>query len=82
MDIAQEMLTFNGNPDLPKKFITGDESWVYGYDSETKAQLTQLKRPEEKKARQVRSNVQVLVSVSFVYNAMGIMHQQGIEVMP
>ena len=38
MDIAQEMLTtFNDDPDLLKKFVTVDESWVYGYDIETKA---------------------------------------------
>ena len=37
MDIAQEMLTmFNEDPELLKKFITGDESWVYGYDIESK----------------------------------------------
>ena len=37
MDIAQEMLTtFNDNPDLFKKVITGYESWVYGYEIETK----------------------------------------------
>ena len=41
-DIAQEMLTtFNDNPDLLKKVITADESWVYGYDIETKAQSCQ-----------------------------------------
>ena len=40
MDIAQEMLTtFNNDPDLLKRVITTDESWVYGYDIETKAQL-------------------------------------------
>ena len=39
MDIAQEILTtFNDNQDLFKKAITGDQSWVYGYDIETKAQ--------------------------------------------
>ena len=39
MDMAQEMLTtFNDNPDLLKKVITGDESWVYGYHIETKAE--------------------------------------------
>ena len=42
MDIAQEMLTtFNGDSDLLKKVISGDESWVYGYDIETKAQSSQ-----------------------------------------
>ena len=35
MDIAQEKLTtFKDDPDLLK---TGDESWVHGYDIETKA---------------------------------------------
>ena len=32
MDIAQEILTtFNDNPDLLKKVMTCDESWVYRY---------------------------------------------------
>ena len=38
MVIAQEILTtFNDVSDLLKKVITGDASWVYGYDIETKA---------------------------------------------
>ena len=44
MDIALEMLpTFNDDVDLFKKAITGDESWVYGYDIETTAQSSQWK---------------------------------------
>ena len=44
MDIAQKMLTtFNDDPDLLKKGITGDESWVYGYDIETRTQVSQWK---------------------------------------
>ena len=39
--------TFSDDPDLLKKVITGDESWVYGYDIETKAQSFQWKCPEE-----------------------------------
>ena len=36
MDIAPEVLrTFNGNTDLLKKVIIGDEPWVYGYDPHT-----------------------------------------------
>ena len=57
--IAQEMLNdVNDDPDLLKMVITGDESWVYGYDVETKAQSSQWKyteSPRPKKARQVRS---------------------------
>ena len=61
MDFVQEMLTtFNYDPDLLKKVITGHESWVYGCDIETKAELSQWKRLEEtrpKETRQVQSNV-------------------------
>ena len=46
--ISQEMLTrFNNDPDLLKKVITGDESWMYGHDIKIKAQSYQWKRPEE-----------------------------------
>ena len=39
MNIVEEMLTaFNDDPNLLRKVITSDESWVYGYDIETKAQ--------------------------------------------
>ena len=39
IDIANEMLTaYNDGPDLHKKVKTGTESWVYGYDIETKVQ--------------------------------------------
>ena len=53
--------------------MTGYESWVYGNDIETKAKSSQWKRPEElnpKKARQVRSNVQVFLTVFFDGNGM------------
>ena len=63
--------------DLLKKVITGEESWVYGYDVETKAQSSQWKHtksPRPKKARQVRSNVKVLLTVFFDYH--GVVHQE------
>ena len=68
-------MKFKSDPDLLKKVITGDESWVYGYDIETKAQSSQWKRPREprpKKMSQVRSNVKVLLTVFFDCN--GEMH--------
>ena len=72
MDIAQDMLmTFNDDPDLQKKVITDDESWMYVYDIKTKAQSSKWKRPEElkpKKTPQVRSNVKVLLTVFFDCN--------------
>ena len=55
MDV-HHLRNFNDDPDLLKKVITDAESWVYGYDIETKAQSSQCKRPEEpspKKAHQL-----------------------------
>ena len=76
--IAEQMLAdVADDPDLLKRVITGDETWVYGYDVETKAQSSQWQFPEEprpKKARQVRSNVKVLLTVFFDYN--GIVHHE------
>ena len=76
MDIAQKILTtYNNNADLLKKIITSDESWVYDYDIETKAELSQWKRSEEprpKTAAQVRSYVKVLLAVFFDCN--GVVH--------
>ncbi|PNF41749.1 hypothetical protein B7P43_G03429 [Cryptotermes secundus] len=61
LEIAQDMLdNANSNPNFLNTVITGDESWVYGYDPETKMQSSQWKHPTSprpKKARQVRSNV-------------------------
>ena len=78
MTIVQEMLNdVNNDPDLLLRVITGDKSWVYGYDIETKAQLSQWKHTESlrpKKARQVRSNVKVLLTVFFDYH--GVVHQE------
>jgi len=50
------------------RIITGDESWVYGYDPETKQQSMQWKTtpsPQPKKARQVRSNIKTIL-INFV----------------
>ena len=77
MDIAQKMLTkFNDDPDLLKRAITGHESWVFGYDIDTKAQSLQGNSPEEprpQQARKVRTNVKVLLTVFFDCN--GVMQR-------
>ena len=47
MNITQEILkTFNDDPDLLKKVRTGDKSWVYDYDIETKAPSFQWKKSQ------------------------------------
>ena len=48
--------------------IMGDESWVYGYDPETRVQSSQWKSPSSpraKKAHQSRSNIKVVMIVFF-----------------
>ena len=77
--VAQYLLeTANNDPNFLKKVITGDESWVYGYDPETKAQSSQWKSPESprpKKARQSRSNVKVMLIV-FFFDHEGVVHHE------
>ena len=49
-----------------KKIITGDESWFYGYDPETKQKSSQWNLPDEprpKKARQSRSHVKSMLII-------------------
>ncbi|UYV77598.1 hypothetical protein LAZ67_15001667 [Cordylochernes scorpioides] len=78
MNIANEMLdSVRDDPNLLQRVITGDEAWVYGYDVETKAQSSQWKLPHEprpKKARQVLSNVKVLLTVFF--DCRGVVHHE------
>jgi len=48
INIAKELLdSVRDDPNLLQRVITGDESWVYGYDVETKAQSSQWKLPHE-----------------------------------
>ena len=57
--------------------MTGDESWVYGYDPETKQQSSQWKRPDEpwpKKARQSRSHVKSILIIFF--DCEGVVHYE------
>jgi len=51
-----------------KNIVPGDDSWVYGYDPETKQQSSQWKGPTSlrpKKGRQVRSKTKVMLRAFF-----------------
>jgi hypothetical protein len=59
-----------------KTVITGDESWVYRYDPETKVQLSPWKHPTSprpKKAQQVRNNVRVIL---FFFDYWSFVHRK------
>jgi transposase len=62
-------------PHFMSRTITGDETWVYGYDLETKLQSSHWRSPSSprpKKARQVRSIVKTMLMVFF--DIQGLVH--------
>ena len=64
-------------PDLLQRVITGDESWIFEYDPETKCQSLQWKCPSSlrpKKARQSRSKIKLMLIAFF--DARGIVHME------
>ena len=69
VDVSQELLDrANGDDNFFKNIITGDETWVYGYDVETNVQSSQWvskTSPRPKNARQVRSHVKVMLTAFF-----------------
>ena len=76
--VSQELLdSSNTNENFLKNVITGDETWVYGYDVETKVHSSQWvgkSSPRPKQARQCRSNVEVMLIVSFYWKV--IVHHE------
>ena len=68
--VSQELLDrSNTDENCLKNVITGDGTWVYDYDVETKVQSSQWvgkSSPRPKKARQSRSNVKVMLIVYLI----------------
>ncbi|UYV84461.1 hypothetical protein LAZ67_X002283 [Cordylochernes scorpioides] len=68
---------FNSDPKWLKNVITGDETWVYGYDLETKRQSSQWLEPGEprfKKARMIKSKLKCLLITFF--DVKGLVHYE------
>ncbi|UYV70913.1 K02A2.6-like [Cordylochernes scorpioides] len=65
VEVAKKMLKMvEENPNWKEKVITGDETWVYGYDPETKHQSMEWKgkdEPRTKKSRLCKSKKQSLI---------------------
>ena len=52
LEVSQDMLDYtNSDPEFLDIVTTGDESWVYGYDPETKAQSSQLKHSSSQRPK-------------------------------
>jgi len=78
---SMSALNFVSSPPTMKRsclrVITGDESWVYGYDPETKRQSSRWKSPTSprpKKTRQVKSNLKSMIITFF--DIKGIVHKE------
>ena len=75
-DLKREL---ENDPNFLSRVITGDESWCYGYDPESKQASSQWKTPRSprpKKIRQVRSNVKTMLICFF--DIQGIVHREFI----
>jgi len=70
LEISQDLLgRLEIEPDFLHKVITGDESWVFDYDPETKRQSEDWRTkssPRPKKARMSRSMVKTMIIVFFL----------------
>jgi len=70
VSVSQELFDrSNVDENILKNGITGDETWVYVHDVETKVQSSQWRgklSPRPKKACQSRSNVKVILRVFFL----------------
>ncbi|UYV84976.1 SLC7A9 [Cordylochernes scorpioides] len=62
------------DPEWKDKITTGDETWVYGYDPETKASICRVERSGPQKSRISKSRNTVLL-VAFLDNK-GIVHHE------
>ena len=65
------------HPQILSKVVTGDETWFFSYNPETKQATSQWKTPNSpkpKKARQVRSSVKIML-IGF-FDANGIVHKE------
>jgi len=78
LTLCQELKNqIESDPNFLCKVITGDESWCYGYNPETKQASSRWKTPTSprpKKARQVRSKVKTMLIVFL--DVRGIVHRE------
>ena len=68
VSVCKELKQVRDDPNFISNIITCDETWVCGYDPETKQQSSQWKSPNSprtKKALQVRSNVKSMLIFFF-----------------
>jgi hypothetical protein len=77
VNVCEELCQITSNDTTClSRVITGDESWTYGYDPETKQQSSEWKSPNSlrpEKVRQVKSKVNSVLIIFF--DIKGIVHK-------
>jgi histone-lysine N-methyltransferase SETMAR len=80
VNVCKELHQITSNDaTILSRVITGDKSWIYSYDPETKQQSSQWKRsnsPRPNKARQVKRKVKSMLIIFFHAKGKGIFHKQ------
>ena len=78
ISVSRDMLhRLKTDPQFLSNIITGDESWVYGYDPETKLMSSQWRttnEPRPKKARMSKSKIKSMIIIFF--DISGIIHHE------
>ena len=78
VDIAKDMISkTESDPTFIKRIITGDETWVYEYDTQSRHQASEWRAPNEprpKKPRRFQSKKKAMLTVFMDYN--GIVHHE------
>lgn len=78
VEVCKEMLSnVDNDPNFIKNIITGDETWVYEYDTQTKYQSSQWQSPEQpkpKKIRRFQSKKKVMLTVFIDFQ--GVVHHE------
>ena len=78
VEVCQDILKhLQTDLDLLQRVLTGNESWIFEYDPETKHQSLQWKcpsSPRPEKARQLRSKIKLMLIALF--DARGIIHME------
>lgn len=78
VDVAKEMICeAKSDPTFIKRIITGDETWVYEYDTQSRHQASEWRSPNEprpKKPRRFQSKKKAMLTVFIDYN--GVVHHE------
>jgi histone-lysine N-methyltransferase SETMAR len=82
VDICTELRQLTSNDEtFLSRVITGDESWVYSYNPETKQQFSQCKSPTSPRPKQARQVKRIVKSMTITFlDIKGIMHEEFVAI--